>query len=111
MNFRVANRAELAPHLETKAVAPRVAAGGLGSREPDWQFWRLGDEDQLLYGRDIQTWAIVALPEDKDRTVLPYEIGCTIQTRIAPFPWVWFAPMSRTEPVRVDCRLTRQPGF
>ena len=50
---------ELKFQFRTTVLTPDVQAVGEGSSRCEWRF----DRDQLpLYGRDIQTWAVVVLP-------------------------------------------------
>jgi hypothetical protein len=67
--------------FSASVVTPFVSAVGLGSTRAEWRFDRYED---ALFGRDIETWSILALP--KRRRQLRYRIQYNMTTRTFFFP-------------------------
>jgi hypothetical protein len=66
----------------TASVAtPRISAVGIGSSRCEWRFDRA---DRPLFGRDIETWAVVALP--KRQKSLAYRLRFYLVTRMFIVP-------------------------
>jgi hypothetical protein len=67
--------------FSASVVTPFISAVGLGSNRAEWRFDR---HEEALFGRDIETWAILAL--SKRKRDLRYKIRHSITTRTLFFP-------------------------
>jgi hypothetical protein len=65
-------------------ATPRISAVGKGSQKCEWQFM-LGKEP--LYGRDIETWAILAVPANLDTIKYKLQLNITHRTAFIPTRW------------------------
>lgn len=67
--------------FEATVVTPFISAVGVGSSRAEWRFDK---HREALFGRDIETWSIVALP--KRRKAFAYRVKYSIAARVAFFP-------------------------
>jgi hypothetical protein len=67
--------------LSCKVFTPKVMAVGIGSCRCEWRF---DVADSPLYGRDLETWSLVALPKSQKR--LAYRMRFYVVTRFAFVP-------------------------
>jgi hypothetical protein len=78
-------------------VTPRISAVGKGSRRCEWQF-SLGD--MPLYGRDIETWAVLALPANLPSIDYRLKLNVTQRTAFIPSRW-------ESDEYEVRCEIVR----
>jgi hypothetical protein len=76
LKFCFGGKAELAVHFDATVVTPYLSAVGINSSRCEWIFDK---HTEPLFGKDIQTWAIVALP--KRQTELRYDIRFSFTAR------------------------------
>jgi len=95
LGFNAKGRGGISLAFSASVVTPFISAVGLGSNRAEWRFDR---HDEALFGRDIETWAIIALPKRKRE--LRYRVRYNITTRTLFFP-------TRTESKwsDIDCSL------
>jgi len=67
--------------LSCQVFTPKVMAVGVGSSRCEWRF---DVDDSPLYGKDIETWSLVALP--KTQRALKYRMRFYVVTRLAFIP-------------------------
>jgi hypothetical protein len=81
--------------FSASVVTPFVSAVGLGSNRAEWRFDR---HEDALFGRDIETWAILAL--SKRKRELRYKIRHSVTTRT-----IFFPTRTESEWFEVGCTL------
>lgn len=67
--------------LQCQIITPKIMAAGIGSSHCEWRFDANG---QPLYGRDLETWSLVAL--GKSQKELAYKMRFYVITRLAFVP-------------------------
>jgi hypothetical protein len=82
--------------FEATVVTPFVSAVGVGSSRAEWRFDK---HREALFGRDIETCSIVALP--KRRKAFAYRVKYSITTRIAFFP-----TRRESDWTRIECEMS-----
>jgi hypothetical protein len=93
----LAAHSEIGLNLQAEVLTPYIAAVGVGSTSCDFRFDR---HKEQLFNRDIETWALVALP--KRSKEIEYSIKYYFDSRVV------FVPTRReSEWVRVTCRLAK----
>ena len=81
LSVGVSANAEIGLNLATDVLTPHIAAVGVGSTSCDFRFDR---HKEQLFNRDIETWALVALP--KRTREIQYAIKYYFVSRLAFFP-------------------------
>lgn len=87
--------AGLSLRLASSVVTPTVSSVGVGSSQCEW---RLDKQGEPLFGKDIETWAVVALPKRQDK--LSYRLRFYFIARTAFFP-----TRRQSEWVEIECAL------
>jgi hypothetical protein len=82
----------LSLRLSCHVFTPKVMAVGVGSSRCEWRFHV---DDSPLYGKDIETWSLVALP--KAQRVLKYRMRFYVVTRLAFVPQRFESPWEEIE--------------
>ena len=96
-NLKIGLGAELKVNLNFnfKVEVPLVSAVGIGSARAEWVF---KEESVNLYGKDIETWTMVALP--KLMTELRYRVRLYLVLRTA-----FFSTRHESDWKEISCRL------
>lgn len=76
LDFSARSGAEAELSFTATVITPFISAMGLGSDRAEWRFDR---HKEALFGRDIEAWAILALP--KRQRELRYRIRYHVTTR------------------------------
>ena len=76
-------------NLSMNVVTPYISAVGAGSTSCIFQFTA---HRQALFNRDLETWAVVALPEREEE--LAYKMRCSFTSRRLFVPRLWQTPWS-----------------
>lgn len=95
LKLGVAVEGGIGVYFQCTVVTPVVAATGIGSSRCEWRFDK---QAEPLFGRDIETWAIVALP--KKQKEVRYKMRFYLITRTAFFP-----TRRQSEWIDVTCQL------
>ncbi len=81
LKLQFSSNASLGFNFSANVITPSISAVGLGSSRAEWRFDR---HEEALFGRDIETWTVLALP--KRQKQLSYRLRFNITTRLAFFP-------------------------
>jgi|SRR5208337_242455 len=83
--------------FEARVLTPYISASGLRSSKPEWSFER---HNEPLFNRDIETWAVIALP--RRVSALRYKLKVTLGINPS-----WIRPIKyrESEWVEVECKL------
>jgi len=65
--------------FSARVVTPWISAAGLRSTRPEWRFQR---HLEPLHDRDIETWAVIALPRRETRITFRVQCALTVRTSV-----------------------------
>jgi hypothetical protein len=86
---------DVALNVRSRVVTPVISATGIGSSRCEW---RLDKRDEPLFGKDIETWAVIALPKNLES--IAYDVRFYLITRTL------FVPTRRqSDWVTIKCAL------
>ena len=95
LRFCAKSGGSIAVTFSAEVVTPYISAVGLGSNRAEWRF---NKNREALFGRDIETWSLLALP--KRRKSLAYRMRFSLTSRTLFFP-----TRRESEWVGIECNL------
>jgi hypothetical protein len=81
LSCKMSGSAAASLNFTANVATPSVAAVGIGSNRAEWKFNRA---EEPLFGRDIETWAVLVIPKGFEE--LRYRIRFSLTTRTLFFP-------------------------
>jgi len=81
LGFSAKSNASIGVAFSAEVVTPYISAVGLGSNRAEWRF---NKNKEALFGRDIETWSLLAIP--KRRKALGYSMRFSVTSRTLFFP-------------------------
>ena len=96
LRIGISEKLSLGLNIHCTVVLPIVSAVGVGASSCEWEFVK---DDEPLFGKDIETWSIIALPIGLE--ILKYRMRFYFNART-----VWIPTRRQSDWVEVECKLS-----
>lgn len=81
IGFGISGAARVSASFSVNVVTPYVSAVGIGSSRAEWRFDR---HEEALFGRDLETWAVILLPKRQKELEMRIRVYVTLRTVFVP---------------------------
>jgi hypothetical protein len=95
LSFSAKSGGTISLSFSADVITPYISAVGLGSGRAEWRF---NKNKEALFGRDVETWSLLALP--KRRKELSYRMRFNLTSRT-----IFFPTRRESDWVDIECTL------